>query len=117
MQVQAANLGVLVGMARGQIEYDAEAAQVAADNLVAIGMIDQRFFWPEGSSVESGADTKALPAIWEDYDDFIAKWEQYGEAAAAMQANAAGGVEAVGASLRELGGACGACHETYQLSE
>jgi len=117
MRVQAANLGVLVGMARGEIEYDAEAAQVAADNLATVSEIDQRFFWPEGSGIMYSSDTKALPEIWDDYDDFISKWEAYGEAATALQAVAGDGQQAMAGGLQQVGNACGACHEDYQQSD
>ncbi len=117
MRVQAANLGVLVGMARGDMDYDAEAAQVAADNLVTVGRIDQRFFWPEGSGIMYSSETKALPEIWDNYDDFLSKWEAYGEAAAELQAVAGDGQQAMAGGLRTVGNSCGACHEDYQQSD
>ncbi len=40
-RIMALNLGVLGGMAQGKIDYDADAAQEAADTLVAVSMISQ----------------------------------------------------------------------------
>ena len=108
------SLGVLGGMARGNMEYDAETAQAAADNLVAVSQIDQRFTWPEGSDNAAVETSRALPAIWEDLDGFTEDWVAFGEAAAAMQAAAGGGVEAIGAAIRDLGGTCQACHEDFR---
>ncbi len=117
MRVQAANLGVLAAMARGNAPYDAETAQVAADNLVATGMIDQRFFWPEGSSLLDAENTAALPEIWDDYEAFVAKKGDFAAATLVLQEAAGGGQEALGTALRGVGRSCGSCHESYQQSE
>lgn len=117
MRIQALNLGVLGGMARGQVPYDAEAAQAAADNLVAVGQIDHRFFWPEGSDNFSVETTRALPTIWDNYDAFLAIFDDYTEAAVALQAAAGSGLEALGPAIGGIGRTCGTCHENYQQSE
>ncbi|MEM1430882.1 MAG: cytochrome c [Pseudomonadota bacterium] len=117
MRVQAVNLGVLAGMVRGRTEYDAEAAEVAAANLAASGLIDQRFFWPEGSSVSDVEGTSALPEIWSDYDAFLEKWASFTEATETLIDVAGNGQEALGQGLSAVGRSCGTCHESYQLSE
>jgi hypothetical protein len=53
------NMGVLVGMARGEREYDADLAQAAANNVVALSTIDQSFHWPEGTDNMSLVGTLA----------------------------------------------------------
>jgi len=116
MRIQAVNLGVLSAMARGQMEYDAETAQAAAANLAATGTIDQRFFWPAGSSLFEVDNTRAMPEIWEDYDGFLANWVTYTEAAAALQNVAGDGQEALGQGLAVVGRSCGTCHESFQQS-
>jgi len=114
MRVQALNLGVLGGMARGQMEYDAAMAQAAADNLAAVAMLDQRFAWPEGSSLMDVDNTRAMPDIWDDFDAFAAEWVAYVEAAQGLQAVAGDGLEALGPGLQALGQTCGSCHEDFQ---
>ncbi len=116
-RIMALNLGVLGGIAKGEIEYDAEVAQAAADNLVTISAINQSFNWPEGSDNESVENTRALPKIWENLPDVISKWQDFGTAAATMQTAAAEGPEAIGAGLQEVGGACKACHDEYRESD
>ncbi len=113
-RIMALNLGVLGGMAQGKIEYDAEAAQEAADTLVAVSMISQTPHWPEGSDNFSIDGTRAMPAIWENTDDFLAKWSDYGEAALVMQEAAGTGAEAIGPALRQVGGTCSSCHDDYR---
>ncbi len=116
-RILALNLGVLGGMAKGETDYNAETAQIAADNLVAVTSIDQSFNWPEGSDNASVENTRAWPAIWENIPDVISKWEDLGTAAATMQTAAAEGREAIGAAMQQVGGACKACHDEYRASE
>ena len=113
----ALNLGILGDIARGNAEYDEATASDAADSIVAISMVHQPILWPEGTSTEDRDDTRALPAIWEDQDDFFSKWEALGEAAEGMQTAAAEGAEAIGPAMRALGGACGDCHDSYRQSD
>ncbi|MDX2482763.1 MAG: cytochrome c [Pseudodonghicola sp.] len=113
-RIMALNVGILGGMAQGKIAYDAEAAQRAADTLVAVSHIDPTPLWVEGSDNMSIDGTRAMPSIWDDHDDFLTKWGGFGEAAAGMQLVAATGQEALGPALGKLGGACKACHDVHR---
>jgi len=115
--LNAIHIGTLGAMAKGDIPYDAEKAQTAADNLVATSGIDQAFLWPEGSDNGSIDGTRALPKIWNNMDDFVSKWQDFGEAAVEMQKVAANGRGALGPALGGLGDACKACHEEYRAEE
>lgn len=116
-KVMALNLGMLGGMARGTVEYDADTAALAAANLVAISQLDQAFHWPEGSDNIMLDTTRAQPSIWEDFDDFASKWQDYGTQAAALADVAATGQEALGPAVGALGGTCQACHEAHRGPE
>lgn len=116
-RILAINLGILGGMAQGKTEYDAEAAQAAADTIVAVSMIQQGPMWPEGSDSMSIEGTRAMPSIWEDMADFQSKWAAVGEAAQSMQVAASGGAEALGPAMGQLGGACKACHDAHRAPE
>ncbi|MDA7424543.1 c-type cytochrome [Thalassococcus lentus] len=116
-RIMAINLGILGGMARGAVEYDAEAAQAAADSLVGVSMVNQAPLWPEGSDSMSIDGTRAMPAMWENLPDVLEKWGAFGAAAAEMQTAAATGVEAIGPALGKMGGTCKACHDTYRTPE
>lgn len=113
-QIMAINLGILGGMAKGAIEYDAAAAQAAADSLVGVSMVNQAPLWAAGTDNMSIDGTRAQPNIWENIDDVVAKWAAFGEAAKAMQAAAGTGQEAIGPAMGAIGGACKACHDTYR---
>lgn len=113
-RIMALNLGVLGGMAQGKMAYDAEAAQRAADTLVAVSHIDPAPMWVEGSDNMSIDGTRAMPSIWDDNADFLAKWAAFGTAAANMQTVAATGKEALGPALGMIGGTCKACHDAHR---
>ncbi|NRB01495.1 MAG: cytochrome c, partial [Rhodobacteraceae bacterium] len=106
----------LGGMARGNIEYDAETAQAAANNLVALTTLEARFSWPPGSDNASVDGTRALPAIWENFDDVVAKAMALNAAATELAAVAGDGQAALGPALGAVGGACTACHDSYRAS-
>ncbi len=116
-RIMALNLGILGGMAQGKIAYQAEAAQRAADTLVAVSHIDPGPLWPEGSDSMSIDGTRAMPSIWDENADFLAKWGAFGDAAAGMQKVAATGQEALGPAIGKLGGACKACHDKHRAPQ
>ena len=113
-RIMAINLGILGGMAKGEVEYSAEAAQAAADTLVAVSMIQQGPHWPAGSSEMDMDGTRAKAEIWDNLPDVLAKWASFGEAAKVMQAAAGQGAEAIGPALGQMGGTCKACHDAYR---
>jgi cytochrome c556 len=115
MRVNVINLGILGAMAKGEVDYNAEAAQAAADSLVGVSMIDQAVLWPEGSGEMDIDGTRAKMEIWDDPDGFMAAWEKYNTAVQAMQAAAGEGQAALGPALGQIGGTCQACHEAYQV--
>ena len=114
MQLYQHNLAVLGGMAQGEIEYDAEAAQIHADNLLAVASLDERGYWTEGTAAGEVEGSRALPAIWEDMAGFEEDKADMITAASAMAEAAGTGLEAVQANIRAVGQACGACHQGYR---
>ena len=117
MQNYAFSLGTLGGMAKGETAYDAEMAQAAADRLVALSALPQAGLWPEGTSSDEVMGSRALPAIWENMEDFTADFKTLNEAATAMAEVAGTGQEALGPQMGALGKSCGGCHEEYRMSD
>lgn len=115
MQLYSANLGVLGGMARGNMDYDAGAAQAAADNLAALAGMSQQFYWIPGSHAGAVEGTRALEVIWTD-GGITEKGAAFGDAVMAMQAAAGGGLESLQGAMGPLGGSCGGCHDGYRQS-
>ena len=62
---------------------------------------------------EITGDSEALPAIWQNFDDFTAKAAGLEQAALAVVAAADSGGD-IAAAGQALGGACGACHKSYK---
>ena len=117
MQLYAHNMGVLGGMAKGEVEYNADIATAAATNLVTLTGLNQMTYWVPGTSSDDLPDeSRALPAIWE--DGGFAKAMEIGAAmntAAQALAEAAGnGPEAIGAAMGGVGQQCSVCHKAFQ---
>ncbi len=117
MNIQQYNLMILGAMARGNAEYNADAAALAAKNVLTALTIQQPGAWPPGSDSFSIEGTRANASIWENFPDVMAKQTAAVEAATAM-ANAAGtDLEALRAAMGPLGQACTACHKEYRDPE
>ena len=116
-RVLALNIGVVGSMAKGETDYNAEAATTAAENLVTATSLHQDFFWPEGTDTEHLEDTRALPAIWENLDDFQSKWQTLGTRAEELAAVAGDGLDALRPAVGGVGDACSACHEDYRQEQ
>jgi cytochrome c556 len=114
MKMLSINMGTLAGMAKGEIAYDAAAATTAGNNIEALTKYTVPALFIEGTSPDDGVETEALPAIWENSEDFAAKYAALGEAAMGAGAAAGGGQEAVGPVVQKLGEACKACHDDYR---
>lgn len=68
--------------------------------------------FPEGSIV---GDSKALPAIWDNWDAFVAIAKTGEDAATAgLAAAEAGDAAGYAAALQALGATCGACHQQFR---
>lgn len=116
MQLYMHNAGILGAMAQGKMDYDASAASAAASNLAALSQLNQRSYWPQGSDNASAENTRALPAIWENFPDVGAKAQAFTDAALAAEAAAGESLEALQASMGPVFQACGACHSAYRQS-
>ncbi|WP_102109956.1 c-type cytochrome [Oceaniglobus roseus] len=99
---------ILGTQAKAGDAYDAEAAHAAAMTLSeASTQIPAAF---ETNVIEG--DSEALPKIWENYDDFTKKADALHTAA--MTATEAGDATAMAAAMKDIGGACKACHSEYR---
>jgi cytochrome c556 len=116
MQLYANNIGQLGAMAKGQTEYNAEAATKAANNLALLVQLDQSTLWPQGTDSESDKNSRALPALWQNFPDVMTKGKALSDAVGTMQAAAGTDLAALQGAMNALGGACGACHKAYRVS-
>jgi len=102
----------MVGMARGEVEFDA-AAVVAGLEIMKDVAEKAGDLFPEGS--ETGHDTEALPAIWTDRDGFNQKLADYGAAVDRAAAAPPQSVDELKVMLDDVLGTCKGCHDDYRV--
>ena len=111
------NVGPMAQMAQGAIEYDAEVAGTAAANLASLVAVDQGRLWPEGSDNGAIEGTRALPAIWDDLEDFASKFGDLQAAVADLEGAAGQDLDALRGALGPVAAACSACHEANRAPQ
>ena len=90
-------------------------AGAAAANLAAVASQTQEpYVWVEGTDNASAQNTRALPAIWENMDDFAAKYADLQAATVALSDAAGTDLASLQGALGAVGGACSACHDAYR---
>jgi cytochrome c556 len=112
MKSMGGKAGPLFGMMQEKMPYDAAVATAAAQELAAIAKTDFAPLFPEGDT-----EGRALPIIWEQWDDFNAKHDALIAATETLAAEAGNGLDALKAAIGPVGAACGACHEVYRKPE
>ncbi|MEJ8571365.1 c-type cytochrome [Microbaculum marinum] len=111
MKNNGAAVGTLAKMAKGEMPFDAGAANLAV-RVLYNGSAGFTSLFPEGT--QTGGDTEASPKIWEDMAGFQAKDDALAEAAAGIIANPISDLDGVKAALGTIGQTCQGCHETYR---
>lgn len=117
MRLNGFTIGQMAAMAKGEVPYDAAAAQALADNMVALTSLSTAAMWPAGSDNSANEGTKALPAAWASDADMGAKYMAWVDAAKAMQTAAGKDLASMQAAMDALGGACGGCHKAYRAAD
>lgn len=115
MQMVGYHIGVLGGVAKGEIAYDSAVVDAAANNLASLAGMAHATLWVEGSEQGAVEGSRAKAEIWSDAAGFDAKFTDMETAALALVGAADAG--AVGAGMGALGGSCKGCHETYRGPE
>tara|TARA_R100001129_G_scaffold138498_4_gene99691 strand:+ start:7633 stop:8118 length:486 start_codon:yes stop_codon:yes gene_type:complete len=106
--------GAMAKMVKGEDDFD-QAKVIEALTTISNTMAEFPDQFPEGS--ETGMDTEAAPAIWENKDDFDAKAMALKEDADAGIANPPADLDGLKAMFGPLTKNCGSCHETYRLKK
>lgn len=109
MDGNGAAMGVLGGMAKGEVAFDATAAEAAKQALIANAAGTAAAFAKNAADPESHAKAD----IWANLDDFAKDATALGAAAAALDASSLDGIKA---GLGAIGGTCKDCHSEYKAS-
>ncbi len=107
--------GPIVGMARGQIPFDAAVVEANANKINQLALMVPDLFKKDTSDFD--LDTEAKADIWENLDDFNAKAATLAERAAALAAAASEGKGPAMKAFGQVGGACKGCHDDFRQQE
>ena len=112
MEALGKHVGAISMMIRGKVPYDhmIDQANALAATANTVGDV-----FPAGSNE---GRTDALPAIWEQEEDFRTKVTALEEAATNFASVAASGDKAaIGKALGAVGGSCKGCHDDYKQAD
>jgi len=113
MKALGGHIGAASMIVRGLIDNDGQLVTHARGIADTTKELDHVF--PEGSDV---GDTEALPAIWQNPEEFAAAVKKSQDAADAFLAAAeSGDAAAIGAGMRGLGGSCRGCHDDFRVAQ
>lgn len=113
-------------MLKGKTPYDNDAVEMAANAYITHGEQIPSLF-PDTEASRSGAKTEALPAIWTDWEDFVALAKQFTEdsrtlASAARELRGSDQINAeqsraVRTAFFRASKSCSGCHERFRLDQ
>ncbi len=110
------NIGPVVGMAKGQIPFNAEMAKRSGIRMSQLApMLSDAF---RADVREFDFDTGSKPHIWDNMDDFNSKAKDLVDATAAFAVATQSDDEATTMkAFRAVGGACKGCHDEYRVKD
>jgi len=107
------NFGMMAGMVRGEIEYDAALFQQHANAVKHLANIPLAGFTGAGKNVTTDSD--ALPAIWNNWADFESKMNNLIKASAELAVAAeSGSIRSIAPKFLATAGTCKQCHDNYR---
>ena len=108
MEAIGGHMQALADILRGHVTYT-DHLPIHAGALAALAEITPTLF-PAGSG---GPNTEALPAIWENPEDFAKRVDAFREAAANLN-DVVGKGGALGPAVKRVGQSCKGCHDEYR---
>ena len=104
--------GPIVGMAKGQVPFDATVVSANANKIAQLAPMIPDVFALDTRA--SGLASDTLDGVWDNLDDFNYKAATATERALALAAAADQGQGAFLKAVGGLGSACKSCHEDYR---
>jgi cytochrome c556 len=99
------------GLLRAAMRASGDEAVAAATTMLQ-NFTNLPALFREGSTA---SNSKALPLIWENWEDFKARFDEDAKhAAEAVAAAKANDAAAYGAALQAIGQSCSSCHQMYR---
>lgn len=116
MKAIGAHMGGIGAVLKGEVDYGPKHIEEHAEAINGMAQILADAFREDVGT--SGGETAAKQEIWSDWNDFVAKAKGLEEAAGNLGDLAEGGdMAAIGDGVKALGGACGACHNTFRVKK
>lgn len=103
------NTKIIGKMAKGQDAFDADHVRAAAAIIADYAVQTPTLF----ELNETDPKSEALPAIWDNYADFVLKSEALEQVAIELSSSVLT-ADDLGKAVAALGGACKACHQQYR---
>ena len=109
MGENGAAMKVLGTMAKGDVAFDAAAAEAAKQSLIthAAGI---EAAWKNNAT---DPESESKPEIWTNMADFVSKAGAMATAATALDTSSLDGIRA---GIDGIGASCGGCHKAYKSS-
>jgi cytochrome c556 len=105
---------IVVAMVKGEAPFD-PAKALAAFAAFEDAARKMPALFPDNT--KTGGETAADPKIWENMDDFKAKFAKFGDDAKAAQASVKD-LDSLKAAFGSIGkNDCGGCHEKYRIKK
>jgi cytochrome c556 len=111
MKKNGAAAGSLGAIAKGDKPYDADVVKTALTTIAETAKVFPDQFGPDSDKT----DQEVNPKLWDNMDDFKAKAAKLSTDAEMALAQLPADQAGVGATLKTLGGDCGACHQAYRI--
>jgi cytochrome c556 len=114
MQSNSAAGKIGSAMAKGEMDFNADAADAVLKNMRAVAFAFGTFI-PE--QPDAGENTRASPKIWENRADFDAKLAEFQKDAAAAVEAKPQDLEAFKTAFGSVAENCKGCHDEYRLEK
>ena len=113
MKAIGGQMRTLGGMAQGKVAYD-DFAVLSALEIMRDAAMTARPFFPEGTEMGVGEDTRAKPEIWAADSDFDARMGQLIASLDAALAAEPADLASFGPLFGAVAENCKGCHEKYR---
>lgn len=110
MQDIRKGVGALGGMAKGEVDFDAEAAEAARAAIATSAAGIPAAF----EAQETDPESTSKDNIWTDWEKFTAISSELETAAGAMDASSLDGVRA---GIGAIGATCSGCHKEFRIKK
>ena len=110
MQNIRSEFSVLARMAQEKIQFDESLAESTRLTLLNLAASAPTIF----EDNELPINSEALPAIWENWEDFVEKADDFAFMIEGLETSSA---DTLAAGLGNIGQSCGSCHTAYRIKK